>query len=120
MTIFPSDNPAHCPISVIYKYHTKLPSNRKIDALYLQPRSDNKARDVWYCNMPIGINKLQSMVKEICEEAGFKGNYTNHSLRSMSATHMYRARIDEQTICEITGHRSNAVQVYKRTSETLK
>ncbi len=120
VTIFPSENAARCPVSVIYKYHCKLPNNQKNDALYLRPRMDSAEKDVWYYDMPVGINKLQSVVKELCHEAGFTDNYTNHSLSSTSATHMYRAGIDEQTICEITGHRSNAIRAYKRTSDNLK
>ena len=67
---------------------------------------------------PIGVNKLQSVVKDVCRKAGFPGRYTNHSLRSTAATRMYHSNIDEQLICEITGHRSNAVRQYKRTCDT--
>ena len=30
---------------------------------------------------------------------------------------MYNCNVDEQLICEVTGHRSNAVRAYKRTSD---
>ena len=33
---------------------------------------------------------------------------------------MYGNEVDEQLICEVTGHRSNAVRGYKRTSDALK
>ncbi len=121
VTIYPAMDRACCPVAALLKYHARLPPKRKCQALYLHPRCDSKSSDdVSYCDVAMGINKLQSAVKEMCEEAGFEGNFTNHSLRSTSATHMYQAGIDEQTICEITGYRSNAVRRYKRTSEDLK
>ncbi len=121
VTIYPHPNRDRCPVAALLKYHARLPPKRKSDALYLWPKCDSKAKDsVWYYDIPVGINKLQSVVKEMCQEAGFQGNYSNHSLRSTSATRMYEAGIDEQIICKITGHRSNAVRAYKRTSEELK
>ncbi|CAC5407722.1 unnamed protein product [Mytilus coruscus] len=53
-------------------------------------------------------------------EAGIGGYRTNHSLRASAATRMYDAGVDEQLICEVTGHRSNAVRNYKRTNEKQK
>ncbi len=69
---------------------------------------------------PIGVNTLRNTVKELYAEAGLEGFYSNHSLRSTAATRMYQARIDEQLVCEITGHRSNSVHSYKCTSDHLK
>ena len=57
-------------------------------------------------------------MKELCKTAGLPGYYTNHSLRSTSATSMYQGNVDEQIIQEITGHRSLAVRSYKRTSDS--
>jgi hypothetical protein len=56
-------------------------------------------------------------VAKLCERAGFTGNFSNHSLRATAATRLYASGLDEQLISEKTGHRSNAVQAYKRTSE---
>ncbi len=121
VTIYPHHNRERCPVAALLKYHARLPVKHKSEALYLRPKCDSKAKEsVWYCDVPVGINKLQCVVKEICDEAGFQGNFSNHSLWSTSATRMYQAGIDEQTICEIMGHRSNAVWAYKRTSEDLK
>ncbi|XP_046554044.1 uncharacterized protein LOC124263442 [Haliotis rubra] len=51
--------------------------------------------------------------------AGFKGFFTNHSLRATTATRLYESGIDEQLIAERTGHRSSAIREYKRTSDQL-
>ncbi|CAC5407040.1 unnamed protein product [Mytilus coruscus] len=55
-------------------------------------------------------------VKRLCTSIGLTGNRTNHSLRASAATRLYNAGIEEQRVAETTGHRSNAVRVYKRTS----
>ena len=81
----------------------------------MRPRKYASA-DTWYCDSPVGIHLLQKTVKSLCQQAGFNGYFTNHSLRSTAATRMYTCGLDEQLIAEKTGHRSNSVRSYKRTS----
>jgi len=52
--------------------------------------------------------------------AGFEGFRSNHSLRASAASRLYQQGFDEQLICETTGHRSNAVRGYKRTTAAQK
>ena len=56
-------------------------------------------------------------MKDVCGKAKLPGYYTNHSLRSSSATRMYCNGVEEQVIQEITGHRSLAVRSCKRTCD---
>ncbi len=73
----------------------------------------------WYADKPVGINLLKKCVKNIAEKGGLTGYFTNHSLRSSCATRMYAAGVDEQLIMETTGHRSECVRSYKKTSAEL-
>ncbi len=59
------------------------------------------------------------MVKTLAEKGGLEGYFTNHSLWSSCATRMYEAGVDEKLIMETTGHKSECVRQYKRTSEDL-
>ncbi|CAC5356801.1 unnamed protein product [Mytilus coruscus] len=59
---------------------------------------------------------LYGTVKRLCTSIGLTGKRTNHSLRASAATRLYNAGIEEHRVAETTGHRSNAVRVYKRTS----
>ena len=68
----------------------------------------------------MGINTLQTVVKDICAKAGLPGNYSNHSLQASSATRMYVNNVEEQVIQEITGHQSLCVRSYKHTSDAQK
>ncbi|XP_046574116.1 uncharacterized protein LOC124282196 [Haliotis rubra] len=68
----------------------------------------------------MGHNVIETTVKRICAVARIGGKKTNHSLRSTAATRLYEANISEQQICEHTGHRSDAVRLYKRTTDQQK
>lgn len=59
---------------------------------------------------------MSKVEKKMCAKAGFDVHFTNHSLRATTATRMYSAELPEELICEKTGHRSEAVREYKRTS----
>ncbi|CAC5385130.1 unnamed protein product [Mytilus coruscus] len=61
-------------------------------------------------------NRNKCTVKRLCTSIGLTGKRTNHSLRAPAATRLYNAGIEEQRVAETTGHRSNAVRLYKRTS----
>ncbi|VDI30278.1 Hypothetical predicted protein [Mytilus galloprovincialis] len=93
----------------------ETPANGGKDFFYLTPLKHIKDRQ-WYGNNPIGHNTLQGTVKRLCISIGLTGKRTNHSLRASAATSLYNAGIEEQRVAKTTGHRSNAVRVYKRTS----
>ena len=92
------------------------PQGGKTDAFYLRPRASVDG-PCWYMDAPVGVHTLQQIVKKMCNEAGFEGQFTNHSLRATAATRLYAAGVDEQLIAEKTGHRSSFVRAYKRTSD---
>ena len=89
------------------------------DSLYLHPLNVPNGV-IWFAKQPVGVNTLSKVVSGICNEAQFPGYFTNHSLRAIAAMHLYDANIDEQMICETTGHRSNSICCYKCTSESKK
>ena len=97
-----------CPMAIIDKYMSLLPSNRTCSAFYLQPLKtfDNV---YWYQDSAVGINKLQKVIKLVCERGGLPGFYTNHSLTVTATTHMYHSNLDKQIIQEVSSHRSVAV-----------
>ena len=72
-----------------------------------------------YADQPSGINKVTRVVKEICKFAGIEGKFTNHSLRATSVSIMFQNDVLEWVIKEITGHRSDCVHTYRRTSDEI-
>ena len=73
--------------------------------------------DIWYSNVPTGINTLANVVKNLRQAAGFPGFFTNHSLRATAVTRLFDADVDKQLIMTKTGHVSNAARSYKRVSD---
>ena len=109
-------NPDCCIVTLYLKYLSVRPQGLKNNDFYLRPLAV-PCGNVWYSCQPIGKNKLTTIVGDMAEKAGIPGKITNHSLRASSASRMYNNNVDEQLICEVTGHRSNAVRSYKRTSD---
>ena len=70
-----------------------------------------------YSTVPLGHNKLNSMVKTMRSEAGVEGYYTNHSLRATAVSRLFQNDVDDKLIKGVTGHRSDALQGYKRETE---
>jgi len=50
----------------------------------------------WFSNVPIGRNLLDCMLKEMCQQAGILGNFTNHSLHAYGAITMFRAGVPQK------------------------
>ena len=67
--------------------------------------------------MPLGHNKLNGMIKTIMSEAGVEGYYSNYSLRATSVGRLFQNDVDDKLIKGVTGHRSDALQGYKRESK---
>ena len=43
-----------------------------------------------------------------------EGNFKNHSMRKATCTRLFRKGVDPQLIKEQTGHKSEAVMLYKK------
>ena len=44
-----------------------------------------------YGKLPLGVNKLEGLMKEMCQKAGLVGNYTNHFGKRTCASSLYKA-----------------------------
>ena len=78
-----------CPVKTIKNYLSHL--NPKLDCLFQRPRerarSFNPYEDkVWYCNSPLGVKTLDSMLKLMSSRAGIQPHLTNHCLRATSVS----------------------------------
>lgn len=113
-----TDNPDRCIVHYWKKHIAVRPKDERCPLdFYLRPLIQPNAQGAWFSMQPVGRIKLSNTVAELAKEAGISGKVTNHSLRATCASRLYQESVDEQLICEKTGHRSNAVRSYKRTSE---
>ena len=108
---------------VLDLYLSKLPKAaiEKDHFFYVGPLTVCKPDQPWYSSVPIGKNKLSSMVQTMCSLAEIQGNKTNHSLRSFGVSSMFEQHIPEKNIQEQSGHRSlDALGVYEKTTNQQK
>ena len=118
MYVYESASLRKCPVQIYEKYIGLLPKPKSCKKLYTHPRLMYSPK-VWYCDQPYGVNKVSNTVKNLCKKAGLQGKFTNHSLRATSASHMYQSNVLEQVIKEVTGHKSDCVRIYKRTTDDI-
>lgn len=96
------------------KYTSLRPQETKTDALFLAPMNHGGDREKWYKDVPLGKNSLGNVVKVLM--AGYDGRYTNHSLRRTAATRLFQSGVEDDLIRRHTGHKSNALYLYKEPS----
>ncbi len=108
-------------IMLLYdKYMSLLPPDPKCNALYKYELPPGKVTaHTWYQDCPLGVNAVSKVVNTLMSRAGIPGRFTNHSLRVTVVTRMFNAGIKEQVIKECTGHKSDTVWAYKRTSDSV-
>ncbi len=117
---FGNPNPQCDLVRLYQKYVSLCPPEPKSDALYKYSLCESNRRPCqWYSDKPLGINAISKCVSNLMKQAGKTGNYTNHSLWVTAATRMFEGGIEEQLVKEKTGHKSDAVRMYKCTSDSL-
>ena len=83
--VYKASNTLRCPVCLFKKYVKLLLNGKSCKKLYLHPKV-KPTPSVWFCDQPLGNNKVTTAVKTICKKAGFVGKFTNHSLRATSAS----------------------------------
>ena len=99
----------------IYRLYISLAEicNKNGNAFYYRP--DNK--QLGFFKSPVGVNTLAKILPNMCKAVGVKVK-TSHSLRVTCATALFEKGVEEKLIRDRTGHRSNALLRYeKSTSE---
>ena len=117
--VYPVSDIKRDPVTYYEKYIGLLPTTFSSKKLYCRVKKKTTPSQ-WYNDQPYGINKLKTAVKSMCRQAGLEGKFTNHSLRATCATRMFDNHVPEQIIKETTGHTSDCVRTYKRTSDNLR
>ncbi|CAG2186232.1 unnamed protein product [Mytilus edulis] len=109
-----------CLVTIYEKYLSLIPREGRF---YRKPLP-HKANDgsIRFSVQPIGINTLSSKMKELFKAAGISTtdrNITNHSGKVTCCTTLFKAGFSDSTVKSRSGHRSTAIDTYKRPLETL-
>ena len=98
-----------CPLKLLEKLISlRPPSLKQSGPLYLRPL-EKPRKDVWFSTQPVGINKINSYVKELATLEGLvctKKRFTNHSIRKTTVRKLQKAGISNDKIAAVTGHRN--------------
>ena len=114
------ENQLRCLVYLLDLYFSKFPQKGfDMDVFYLRPKKSAPESLLWYDCVPIGKHKLNTFMQAMCADAGVEKK-TNHSLRATGATALFNAGVAEKMIRDVTGHRSNAIQLYERPTEEQK
>ena len=70
--IKPSKNINHCWVRIVEKYLKLLPKTGVKPSLYLNNLKKTKPT-VWYCETPLGINKVRDVVSTVLKDTGLDG-----------------------------------------------
>ena len=89
--------PECCLVRLYKLYNSKCLKDCPNDAFCLRPLNNPK-NEVWYSKSPVGRNVLASTIPRLFKAAGTASHYSNHSLRTTSATHLFDAGLDKQLI----------------------
>ena len=106
-----------CHVKILDKYLRVLPADaRSKDVFYLKPLKHvpSEADAPWFSSVPIGRNKLNGLLKEMCAEAGIMGNFSNHSLRAYGATTLFQSSISKKLIQQRTGHQTKFFAIVEK------
>ena len=76
--------------------------------LYLRPLEKPK-RDVWFSTELVGVNKINSYMKELATLGGLECTnkwFTNHSVRKTTVHKFQKAGVSNDKIAAVTEHRN--------------
>ena len=68
-----------------------------------------KILDIYFSKIPtapIGKNKLNGLLKEMCAETGLSKDFSNHSLHDYGTTTLFQAKVHKKLIQMRTDHKS--------------
>ena len=98
---------SNCPVKYFKMFLTVLNPNQT--ALSQKPKRNFLPSDeIWFKNLPIGVNKLGDMMKEISLAASLSKVYTNHCVSSTTIFALDEAGIPIHRIMQTSGHRSES------------
>ena len=99
-----------CPMVTLQKIISKCPEELKSRGpLYLTPLQCYDGKEVWFSRTIVGVNMINSFLKEMASNAGItKSNkrYTNHSVRKTTVRKLQRAGFCNDEISSITRYKS--------------
>ena len=77
------DRPERCPVRIFQQYVDRRPPEmcQEDSPFYLSINHKHKPGSYWYKKLPLGIHKVDGMMKNLAKDGSLTGKKTNHSAR---------------------------------------
>ena len=100
-----------CPVGLFRQYVSRRPINmQNTGPFYLSIKTNRRVDErTWYKVQPMGVNKINSMMKTIVAGTSLESSekrFSNHSARKTLVNKMKKANLERSAIAKVTGHRS--------------
>ena len=113
------------PIAVYKLFAEKRPAEMNSDdsPFYLAVNNLKKLKSLsnkaWFKKAPAGVNKLNSMMKNMAEKAGLTTKFTNHSGRKTKMQTLVNQNFPPTDIIQVSGHKNlQSVTHYSTVNES--
>ena len=84
---------------------------------YLSINHKHKPGSYWYKKLPLGIHKVDGMMKNLAKDGSLTGKKTNHSARKTQVQTLCAANVADSAVMQLSGHKSvQSLNHYKRPS----
>ena len=104
------EKPERCPVRIYKRYSDQRPESTKMPGspYYLAINHQRAPQGLWYKCQPLGVNKLNTIMPRMAQEAKLVGHFTNHSVRKTMCTQLLHAGVTPNTIAQLSGHKNVA------------
>ena len=113
------DRPERCPVRIFQQYVDRRPPEmcQEDSPFYLSINHKHKPGSYWYKKLPLGIHKVDGMMKNLAKDGSLTGKKTNHSARKTQVQTLCAANVADSAVMQLSGHKSvQSLNHYKRPS----
>ena len=100
-----------CPVKLFREFVSRRPQTmQECGPFYLSIKNNRRqGDDIWYKAQPMGVNKINSMMKDIISGTSLESSdkrFSNHSARKTVVSKLKKAQLERTAIAKVTGHRN--------------
>ncbi|KAK3741779.1 hypothetical protein QZH41_001547 [Actinostola sp. cb2023] len=97
----------NCPVALFEEFLSRRPPELQAQGPFYLSCMQNPSSHVWFKRQPMGIHKINDMMKSIIAGTSLESstkNLTNHSARKTVVKKMKTAGLERSSIMKVTGH----------------
>ena len=113
------DKPERYPVHIFRQFvHRRPPEMCQDDSpFYLSVNHKRAPGSYWYKKLPLGIHKIDGIMKNLAKIGALTGKKTNHSARKTQVQTLCGAGVADSAVMQLTGHKSvQSLNHYKKPS----